>query len=294
LTEYFVGGTADFVIATQEQMLLYGGDIGDKPFIARHIANTHTLFNIVNTIIFLPLIGALAKLTTVVMPGKDVEGDFHLKFIDNRVLNTPPIALGQARAETRRMAHIALNCLNQTILFLNDFDSRRVPELSKNEEHLDLLQKEIMDFLVALSQKSISQESSREISALMHMVNDLERVGDHCENLWKLEERKLDQRISFSSIAMAELNEIASTTRKFLELIVQRMEQREIDGFSETALAMEEQIDQLESDLRNNHITRLNTGECAVLPGLIFIDMLHNFEKIGDHIFKISQASDRK
>lgn len=291
ITESFVGGAADLVIKTQEQAALYGGSIGDKPFIARYIANTHTMFNIVNTIIFLPLIGVLAKLTTMVIRGKDEEIDFHLKFIDNRVLNTPPIALGQARSETRRMANIALQCMDETLLFLNDYDSKRVPGLQKKEELLDLMQKEIMDFLVALSQKSIAQETSREIASLIHMVNNLERVGDHCENLWRLEQKKLEKKIIYSEMAMGELNEISSHTRNFLAYVVGKMEQgSDLTGVPEQALEMEDKVDDLESGLRNNHITRLNTGECAVLPGLIFIDMLHNFEKIGDHTFNLSEA----
>ena len=291
ITESFVGGAADLVIQTPEQVLLYGGSIGDKPFIARYIANTHTMFNVVNTLIFLPLIGVLAKLTTMVIRGEDEEVDFNLKFIDNRVLNTPPIALGQARAETRRMAKIALHCFDGTLLFLNDFDTKRVPGLQNKEALLDLMQKEIMDFLVALSQKSISQDTSREIASLMHMVNDLERIGDHCENLWRLEQKKQEQKIIYSDTAMQELNEISSHTRDFLAYVVDKMEPGSaLDGTLEQSQIMEDMVDKLESGLRNNHISRLNTGECAVLPGLIFIDMLHNFEKIGDHTFNLSES----
>lgn len=289
-TGLFVGEAADMVIQTQADLALYGGAIGDKPFIARYIANTHTLFNIVNTLIFLPIIGLLARLTTMVIRGEDEEVDFHLKYIDNRVLNTPPIALGQARAETRRMANVALHCLDDTILFLNDSDLKRVPGMERKEELLDLMQKEIMDFLVALSQKSISQETSREIASLMHMVNDLERVGDHCENLWRLEERKIDQKILFSKAAMVELHEISTTTRSFVAFVIEKMQQGALEGLPGLAVAMEDKIDALESGLRNNHINRLNTGECAVLPGLVFIDMLHNFEKIGDHTYNLSRA----
>ena len=291
LTESLVGGAADFVIQTSAQAEQFGAAIGDKPFIARYVANTHTLFNIINTIVFLPLIGLLAKLTTLVIRGADEEVEFHLKYIDNRVLNTPPIALGQARAETRRMAHVALQCVDETILFLEDSDLKRVPSMQKKEELLDLLQREITDFLVSLSQKSISDDTSFELASLMHMINDLERVGDHCENLWRLELRKIDQKIIFSETAKAELKEISDHTRAFLHYVIAEMEQEnERPGFFTTAEKMEDKVDELETMLRNNHITRLNTGECAVLPGLIFIDMLHNFEKIGDHTFNLSEA----
>ena len=282
-------GDADFVIQTQEQMVRMGGEIGDKPFIARHIANTHTMFNIVNTIIFLPLVGILAKLSTMVIRGRDEEMEFHLKYLDNRVLNTPPIALAQARSETRRMAQVAQEMVDETLAFLQDNDLKRLAALEKKEDLTDVLQREITNFLVSLSQTSITQESSKEVASMMHMVNDLERVGDHCENLWLLSQRKLEQKITFSEIAMNEIAEISEITRNFLARIVRALEEKDVGVYDE-AHDLEDAIDDLEERLRNNHIRRLNTGECTVNSGLIFIDMLHNFEKIGDHTFNLAKA----
>ena len=282
-------GDADFVIQTQQQVAAFGGNLGDKPFIARHIANTHTMFNIINTLIFLPLIGVLAKLTTMIIRGSDAEMEFHLKYIDNRVLNTPPIALGQARAETKRMAQVSLEMLEETLKFLEDGDEKRIPGLEKKEEVVDLLQKEITDFLVALSQQSIAQETSRDLASMMHMVNDLERVGDHCENLWTLGLKKKSQKITFTDTGMNEIREIGAKTKEFLAFVVSAMERRDIT-IKEKANFMENGIDDLEETLRNNHINRLNTGECSVHSGLVFLDMLHNFEKIGDHTYNVTKA----
>jgi len=282
-------GDADFVIQTQDQVARMGGELGDKPFIARHIANTHTMFNIVNTIIFLPLVGVLAKLSTLVIRGREEDIEFHLKYLDNRVLSTPPIALAQARSETKRMAQIAQEMVDETLLFLQDNDLKKIPGLEKKEDLTDVLQKEITDFLVKLSQKSITQETSQEVASMMNMVNDLERVGDHCENLWTLNQRKLDQKITFSEIAMNEISEISDLTREFLATIVQALEDKNT-GILDEAYRLEDGIDDIEERLRNNHIKRLNTGECTVNSGLIFIDMLHNFEKIGDHTYNFAKA----
>ncbi len=282
-------GDPDLVIQTQQQAAQYAAAIGDKPFIARHIANTHSLFNIINVLIFLPLVGLLAKLTTLLIRGKEEEMEFHLKYIDNRVLNTPPIALGQARAETKRMAQIAKEMLDETSLFLQDQDEKRIAPLEKKEEMVDLLQKEITDFLVALSQKSITQETSRDIASMMHMVNDLERVGDHCENLWQLGLRKKNQKVPFSEVAVQEIQELAERTKVFLEFVIGALGRGDTT-LMQKAEQMENSVDELEESLRNNHIYRLNTGECSVHPGLIFIDMLHNFEKIGDHTYNVAKA----
>lgn len=282
-------GDADFVIQTQAQAESFAAAIGDKPYIARHIANTHTLFNVINTIVFLPLIGILAKMATLMVRGKDEVETLQVKFIDNRVLNTPPIAIGQARRETQRMARITLEMLEETSQFLEDGDLKKIRSLEKREELVDMLQKEITDFLVKLSQLSISKETSELIASLMHMVNDLERVGDHCENLWQLGMRKMEGKVHFSDIGENEMVSMAEKTKEFLRYIVESM------GAPDSSIAVksmeyEDAIDDMERSLRLNHIARLNTGECAVQPGLIFIDMLHNFEKIGDHTFNVSEA----
>jgi phosphate:Na+ symporter len=282
-------GDADFIIQTEEQATRLGGVIGDKPFIARHIANTHTMFNIINTIIFLPMVGLLAKLSTILIRGREEEVEFHLKYLDSRVLNTPPIALGQARSETKRMAETALAMASDTLKFLQDGDTKCLPALRKKEELVDHLQKEITNFLVALSQQSISQDTSREVASMMHMLNDLERIGDHCENLWRLGQRKVEERIDFSDIANQEIANISKVTHDFLTLVIDALRQGDRTIFDQ-AQSLEDAVDNLENSLRNNHIRRLNTGECSVDSGLIFIDMLHNFEKIGDHSFNLAEA----
>lgn len=282
-------GDADLVLQTQAQADVFGLREGDKPYIARHIANTHTLFNIINTLIFLPFVGILAKLTTMIIRGKDEEAEFALKYIDTRVLNTPPIALGQARSETRRMGQICLEMVDETSLFLLEGGDKRLEGLKRKEEMVDILQKEVTNFLVALSQQSVSSQTSKDIASLMHMVNDFERIGDYCEKIWELSLRKQHQKIVFSDTADQEIADMAKKTRDFLSYIVSAIERGDA-GVMEKAEFMERGINQAEEIYRNGHIARLNTGECAVLPGLVFIDMLHSFEKIGDHTFNVTKA----
>ncbi|MFO7766038.1 MAG: Na/Pi cotransporter family protein [Pelovirga sp.] len=282
-------GDADFVIQSQSQADIYASAIGEKPHIARYIANAHSLFNVINTIIFLPFIGSLAKISTYFIRGEGRQEIQPIKFIDDRVLNTPPIAIGQARRETRRMAQIALDMLEETNHFLDDNDVRRIPDLERNEETLNVLQQELMDFLAKLSHHSISADTSAKIASLMNIVDHLERIGDHCETLWQLNIRKIEEKIKFSHTGTNEVTSIATTAGEFLQFVITAMEQDNLDIVQE-AINYEDKIDALEYSLRMNHIARLNTGECAVQPGLIFIDMLQCYEKIGDHTFKVSDA----
>ena len=282
-------GDADFVVQSQQMAQQLGVAVGDKPFIARHIANTHTLFNIINTLVFLPLVGVLAKLATMIIPGREDEMEFHLKFLDNRVLNTPPIAFGQARSETKRMAMVTLEMLDDTTSLFENLDEKRLASLTKKEDIVDLLQKEITDFLVALSQQSITQEMSENVASMMHMANDLERIGDHCENLANLFVRQKSQKVIFSEPAIQELLELASKTREFLSFAIDALARNDT-SVNQKAFFLANVVDSMEENLRNNHIGRLNTGECSVNQGLLFIDILHHLAKIGDHTFNVTKA----
>lgn len=291
LVKSITPGDPDFIIMTADQVDLLGGSVGDKPFIARHIANAHTLFNLINALLFLPLISHLARLTATLIPGREEVVEFHLKYLDSRVLNTPPIALAQARAETTRMIRVTGEVVSETLKFLRDQKTRHMAVIQKKEEFIDLLQRDIIDFLVALSKQSITEETSREVSAMMHIVNDLERISDHSVHLGRLMQKKIDQRIEFSDIARREIADLAKMVESFYKITAAALESGDRSAV-ERAQELEDGIDTLEEAARNNHISRLNTGECTVNSGLVFIDILHNLEKIGDHTFKLAKSID--
>ncbi len=282
-------GDADFVIQTQAQASSYAAQIGDKPYMARHIANAHTLFNVINTLIFLPLIGFLAKISTLVIRGRDDHENLQVKFIDDRVLNTPPVAIGQARRETKRMGQIVLEMVEETSLFLEDGHYKRISTLKQKEQLANVLQREILDFLVKLSQRAISAETSESLGSLMEIVNNLERIGDHCEDIWMLGLQKYDEKIVFSHLGENEVGQISDTTCEFLQFVFNALESED-RTISAKAIEYEDAIAALEDSLRKNHVKRLHTGECAVQPGLVFIDILHNYEKIGHLTYNISEA----
>ncbi|MCD6269507.1 MAG: Na/Pi cotransporter family protein, partial [Deltaproteobacteria bacterium] len=133
-------------------------------------------------------------------------------------------------------------------------------------------------------------ELSREINSIMYMVNNLERMGDHCENLIRLVERKHEDKIEFSDEAMAEIANIEEKTREFFLHVVSGLEHGMTDKFMLLAKSFEGSINALEDRYRNRHIERLSAHSCSVVPGLVFIDILTNFEKIGDHCFNICET----
>jgi phosphate:Na+ symporter len=263
--------------------------------IADHMAAFHTAFNVTNAIIFLPFVGLLAKAATRLVPEKKgaVAAEvFHLKYIESPLLSTPAININQARLETRRMVSITIEMFDMVMDVFNKPGEKlgeTVEIIQGKENTIDLLEKEISEYLVRVSQESISQDQSYEISMLLHAVNDCERIGDHCENLLKLVRRKYDSKLEFSERAMEEIREISSKVREFLRLIHDSL-MRTQAGIMPTASVLENRINELRKELRTRHIGRLSEGACDVPSGLVFIDMLTSFEKIGDHAFNVAEG----
>lgn len=285
----FSPGEADFVVTTLEQGQWYQAVLGEKPFIARHLANANTFFALLAALIFLPFLQQVARLTTYFIRGRETVNEFGLQFIDFRVLNTPPVALAQARSELRRMAHAARDALHETHRYLDDENGERLPKLTRYENLLDLLQKELTEFLVELSHRSSSYTSAREVALMMRMVSDFERIGDHCQALIRLSLRKQEWRVIFSKSAAREMHELAVETLSFVDFVVESLDVADADILVD-ARTRENLIDRIEEQMRNDHLQRLTTGECAVRPGLIFIDMVQAFEQISDHAYSIAKC----
>jgi phosphate:Na+ symporter len=289
LVDFLTPGDPEFVLNTPQLAAQFGAALGDKPFIARHIANSHTLFNLINALVFLPLLSWVARFTTLLIKGRLTAESFHLQYLDSRVLNTPILAISQAQLETLRMAHLGLRVFDQTLLLLPGYKEDQVSRLRSEENSLDMMQREITEFLVKLSQQSITREVSRQAAGLMHIVNDLERLGDHCEDLRRLFVARIDRQIEFSEAAIEELEDITTRTREFLFLAVSAIDD-ETESLNMEGEGRAAAIFELEEDLRNNHIHRLSTGECSTAQGLLFIDILHHVGKIGEHVGNISRG----
>jgi len=290
LVDAVTPGNPDLVIRTAEEAARFSMGIGEKPFIARHIANAHTLFNVVNCLLFLPLMGLLAKASAPLVRRRaaGLELEFHLQYLNPKVLETPDLALAQARLETTRMAEVTQAMLRRSWDFFSTLDEASYNRVARKEQLVDLLQKEITDFLTTLSRKSVSAETSKEIADMLHVVADLERIGDHAENLAKLTYRMQKNRTEFSDTAKTEIRDVFGAAQTFLDLVATGIGSRDPEILAE-ARTCEDKLNQLEDTLRASHIRRLQEGSCQVEPGLIYIDMLTNLEKIGDHSYNIAE-----
>jgi len=282
VTSTFLGaGPPDLIIA------------GEKPNIARYIANSHTLFNVVNTLFFLLILPYLAKVAIWLTPQRKGEEEFnefhHIKYLDSKYVDTPAVALAQARAEIVRMGEAVQVMYDDVIKALN---KRRLKELSKwrkREDTLDNLQKEIGQFLVRVMQEEIIPEESREVASLMRVTNNLERFGDAIENIAQLMEDLIEENLYLSDKAVSDYKEITGEVRKFLDLALEAIKAEDKEVMAK-AQDMEDKINAMEEAMKKDHIMRLQTGICEVDQGIIFEDMLTAFEKMGDYCYNISQA----
>ena len=266
---------------------------GEHPNIGRYIANAHTFFNVISAIFFLVFLHYLVKVTCWLVPEKKeaqtIDELRRIKYIHSKYIATPSVAIVQARAEVVRMGEAVQLMYNDVVHSLRD---RKLKDLSKwrqREDIIDSLQKEITQFLTNVMQKRVSPEESKEIASLMRMANNLERAGDGVENIAQLIEELHGQNLHLSEGGMHDYELISAEVEKFLNLIVIAI-QKEDMGVMVQAQKHEDEIDRMREDMRGNYIMRLQSGMCTVDPGLILVDMLTAFEKIGDFCYNVAQA----
>ncbi len=264
----------------------------EKPFISRYIANAHTLFNLMNAIIFLLVLPYLVKAAVWLTPhGKDEALDdiYHIKYIDSRYLDSPEVALVQVRHEIIRMGHEAKTMFHGVAGSLKTRDAKIVATWKDREEVLDNLQKEILDYLVKIMQQNIIVEESIEITSLMRITNNIERVGDELEDIATAIERMLDEKLIFSPQAMQDYETISSEAEKFFSVVLEGIERSDKEIMIE-AVKLVNSINKMSEDMRLGHHARLFEGICEVDRGLLFIDILNAFEKIGSSCYNIAQG----
>ncbi len=255
--------------------------------VPRQVANTHTAFNILNTIFFLVFLKYFTRLICYIVPGEDEKIEFGPKYLDHRILKTPAVAIGGAKQELLRMAGIAREMLDESMQVFLKNDLKKIKHIEQMEDLVDGLEKEINVYLAELSQHSMSKEQSKMVANLMSAANDLERIGDHAENVMQLSELKTEERLPFSSTALDEITAFYQKVSSMLERAVEafKNEDREL---AKTVVAEDDQVDEQEKILRNRHIERINTKKCYPSAGVIYLDLLSNLERVADHANNIA------
>lgn len=250
--------------------------------IQRQIANAHTLFNLINIGIQLPFAGLLVKAANKIVPGDDSQEVQVAKFLDFRIIETPSIALGQVKKEIVRMgSFVEDNLVKARKAFVEGKYDEIEPALEQ-EQKINGLQREITEYLIRLSNAPLSEEQHNQVNVFFNNINDIERVGDHAENIVELAEERMEGNLVFTDNAIEELHEIFGKAQLAFELSMEAFKTND-EKTAREVLVVEDEVDLLERTNRQNHIDRLNKGQCQTGAGIVFLDAISNLERVSDH-----------
>ncbi|MDQ0161332.1 Na/Pi cotransporter family protein [Aeribacillus alveayuensis] len=254
------------------------------------IAFAHGIFNTTNTLIQAPFIGGLAWLVTKIIPGEDLAIEYKPKHLDPLFIEqSPSIALGQAKEEVLRMGKFASIGLEEAKQYVFTKQQKHAEIAMQLEDAINNLDRKITDYLVMISSYDMSNADSRQHSILMDTVRDIERIGDHFENIVELVDYQISNKVKLTEQAQQDLNEMFEITVSTVKDAIQSLDDHNTTLASKV-LKAEETIDKLERTFRKKHIIRINEGVCSGQAGIVFVDIISNLERIGDHCVNIAEA----
>lgn len=254
------------------------------------IAISHIVFNIVSTVVMFPFAKALVKLSCLLVPGKDdSESEMHCKFIDDRLLNTPPFAVMQVSKEVARMAKLARDNFETSAHALINRSDKDLDKVMENEEIINYLNHHITSYLVKLNALDITDSDSDYIARVFHAINDIERVGDHAINLAEAAQHNIGEGLKFSDPAREELNQLCGSVVTLLERSMAAFDNQSLsDNEAKELSDLEEHIDDLTLECQDSHIFRLNRKKCNTEAGMLYLNTITDFERVGDHAINIA------
>ena len=255
---------------------------------AFNIAIIHTLFNILSTIILMPLCSWIEKLTIRTIKDKKTPSqNVTFKTLDDRFLSVPSFAVDSCRRTLLEMAVISKNSMIDAIKLFDSYDSAKVEEILKSENEVDTYEDKISSYLLKISEQTISQNDSREVSQLLHVVGDIERISDHSVNLVAAAKEIHDKNIAFSSEAQKELSIMSNAVREILTLAIEALVNNDL-SLAKKVEPLEQIVDKLNYKIKKNHISRLRQGNCTIELGFVLTDILNNYERVADHCSNIA------
>ncbi|MBR3755125.1 MAG: Na/Pi cotransporter family protein [Clostridia bacterium] len=249
------------------------------------IAVVHTGFKIVALLILFPASGLLEKLALLTV--RDKGEDEHTQLLDERLFNTPAVAIAQSRNVTAAMAQISRSAVDDALKLLVSYDEKVAERVRKAEKKADKYEDTLGDYLVKLSTHSLTDIDSRELSMQLHLIGDFERISDHALNVLESAEELKDKKMSFSGPAKKELDNIIKATAEIVSLATWAFVENDLEKAS-LVEPLEQVIDELKKSLKNGHIERLRRNECTIEQGFVFNDLITNLERVSDHCSNIA------
>ena len=259
----------------------------------RFVANAHTLIKIAQVIMLFPFTGWLVKMTYLIVPGEDQKvgyrESYQLKYIGDKVVFNPATAVVEVIKELERMASLAEENLNRAMNALITLDEEDIEEVYEVEKNINFLNHAITDYLVKINQTTLPIEDLNSLGALFHVVNDIERIGDHAENVADAARQRKEEGVSISKEAQKELGDMLEMVNKIIRYAVEMFAKSDETHMQEI-ITLEDQVDEKERELQRKHVERLTKGECSPEAGMIFSDIVSGLERVADHATNIAFA----
>jgi len=255
----------------------------------RQIANFHTIFNIANAALFIGFTPMFAKLMKKIVPGKEMIIERGPKYLSKNLLNTPSIAIEAAKKEILRTLKFAKEMVENSMKAFHNENRKDIQKVLAREDMVDELQQAITTYLVQITEREITEKEAVMVPSLLHSINDIERIGDHAVNIAELAERKIDFGLKFSKMAQEEIKKTDSIMKEMINDAINALPNLD-KALAKSILEKEDRMNSLVVEYRSRHVDRLGKGICKHISGVVFIDLLMNFEKIGDHLTNIAQA----
>ena len=253
----------------------------------------HTVFNVTCTLLLIPFANGLVALSGKLVPGKDDDGmevgaAVKLeKRLDKRILNNPSFALATAQKEVAAMGREACLNLELALESVTEEGGEKIQQVYAREKEINGMEKILTSFLVEVDNLSLTEEQHEQVKNLFYTVSDIERAGDHAENIAELAENMQRDQVAFSKKGKADLDLISAQTLQSLQIAVEARETGAVET-ADSVRVLEQSVDMLEGDLREKHIKRLSKGKCEPESGVIFLDIISNLERISDHAVNIA------
>ena len=264
------------------------------------ISMFHTIFNISCTIVLYPFADLLVALSgkLVLETKKDkeeAENPNHytevekslIQHLDLRILESPAIAIAAAKSEVVNMARITEENIHHATDILLEEKTEEIPEIFKQEKVIDNMQKLLTEYLIHIGNLSLNEMQKLEVNNMFNTITDIERAGDHAENIAEQAQFAEEHAISFSEIGQDDIRKISKTVIESFHASIEAFEKNDLDMVVKTA-HLEDQVDEMEEDMRETHIERLNSGACAPQAGVVFLDVISDLERISDHADNIA------
>lgn len=269
-------------------MMLYvsGGSL------ARAVANVHTLMKVFEVAMLFPFMGWIVKATYRIIPGEEAtatEDEYELPFIGGGKILSSTTAVVNGIAEIEHMGKVAMQNLKVSMEVLCNPEEEKIKEVYRREAYIDYMNRKITDYLVRANELVLPIADERLIGGLFHVVNDIERIGDHAENFADSAKSRIEHQVSFSDKAKRQLMELNEKSVKILEYSLDMFKNRNYKHMEEI-LQLEDEIDAMEKKLQNSHVKRLTKNKCTPEAGMMFSDTISGLERVGDHATNIAFA----